>query len=137
MALGRTLTIARETATPNTFDLLCITEQRSLEINNEEIDITKPNCLDPGQKLTLALMYGVQSVRVTGQGAFVNNATMKAVAADAVNQVVKSYQVSVPGVGTFEGDALLSITFSGDKSNEMQADIRLAMTGAIAFVAAA
>jgi predicted secreted protein len=136
MALGRELTIAGDSGT-GTFGLLCITEQRSIEINNEEIDITKPNCADPGSKLVLALMYGMQSIRVTGQGAFVNNTVMKRVAADAVNQVVRAYQVSVPGVGTFEGDGLLSMTFSGDKSNELQADIRLALTGLVEFEAAA
>lgn len=136
MALGRTLTLARK-GVSTTFDLACITEQRSLEINNEEIDITKPSCTDPGSKLTLALMYGVQSIRVTGQGAFVNTATMKSVATDAINQVVKAWQITVPGVGTFEGDCLISMTFSGDKTNELQADIRLAMTGTITFVAAA
>lgn len=135
MALGRQLTIARSDGA-GAFTLACITEQRSLEINNEEIDITKPNCTDPGQKLTLALMYGIQSVRLTGQGAFASSAVMKAIAADAINQVVTEYQIVVPGVGTFEGDALISITFSGDKTNELQADIRAAMTGVITFVAA-
>lgn len=135
MALGRTLTLARDDGEGG-FDLACITEQRSLEINNEEIDITKPSCTDPGSKLTLALMYGVQSIRFSGQGAFVDNATMKAVSADAINQVVKSYQVSVPGVGTFEGDMLISITFSGDKTNELQLDMRCSMTGTIVFVPA-
>lgn len=135
MALGRQLTIARSDGA-GAFTLACITEQRSLEINNEEIDITKPNCTDPGQKLTLALMYGIQSIRLAGQGAFVSSAVMKAIAADAINQVVTEYQISVPGVGTFEGDALLSITFSGDKTNELQADIRAAMTGVITFVPA-
>lgn len=136
MALGRQLTLARSELA-GAFTLACITEQRSLEINNEEIDITKPNCTDPGQKLTLALMYGIQSIRFSGQGAFVSSAVMKAVAADAVNQVVREYQVTVPGVGTFEGDMLISITFSGDKTNELQMDIRCAMTGVITFVAAA
>lgn len=135
MALGRQLTIARSDGA-GAFTLACITEQRSLEINNEEIDITKPNCTDPGQKLTLALMYGIQSVRLAGQGAFVSSAVMKAIAADAINQVVTEYQIVVPGVGTFEGDALISITFSGDKTNELQADIRAAMTGVITFVPA-
>ncbi|WEZ84578.1 phage tail tube protein [Rhizobium sp. 32-5/1] len=134
MALGRTLTLARNSVS-DTYELACITEQRSIEINNEEIDITKPSCTDPGSKLQLALMYGVQSIRVTGQGAFVSTATMKLVALDTINQLVKSWQITVPGVGTFEGDCLISMTFSGDKSNELQADIRLAMTGAITFVA--
>jgi predicted secreted protein len=136
MALGRQLTLAR-TDGAGAFTLACITEQRSLEINNEEIDITKPNCADPGSKLVLALMYGIQSIRFSGQGAFVSSTVMKAIAADAINQVVTEYQVTVPGVGTFEGDMLLSMTFSGDKTNELQSDIRCAMSGALTFVAAA
>lgn len=136
MALGRTLTLARSDG-DDAFDLVCITEQRSLEINNEEIDITKPNCAAPGSKLVLALMYGIQSVRFSGQGAFVSSVTMKAVSADAINQVVETYQVTVPGVGTFEGDMLISMTFSGDKTNELQCDIRCAMSGTLVFVAEA
>lgn len=135
MALGRTLTLAREDG-EGTFALACITEARSLEINNEEIDITKPDCAAPGSKLVTALMYGAQTVRFSGQGAFVDSVTMKAVSADVVNQVVKTYQVTVPGVGTFEADMLISSTFSGDKSNELQMDIRCSMTGTIVFVAA-
>ncbi|MDX3929223.1 MAG: phage tail protein [Shinella sp.] len=136
MALGRMLTLARSDGEGG-FNLVCVTEARSLEINNEEIDITKPNCTDPGSKLVLALMYGVQSIRFTGAGAFVNTATMKVVSADAVNQVIETYQVSVPDVGTFEGDMLISMTFSGDKSNELQSDLRCAMQGQVLFEAAA
>lgn len=135
MALGRTLTLARSDNADG-FDLACITEQRSISINNEQIDITKPDCFNPGNKLVRSLSYGVQSIDFSGQGAFVDNATMKAIAADAINQVKRAYQVTVPGVGTFEGDALLNITFSGDKTNELQADISLAMSGVIVFVPA-
>jgi predicted secreted protein len=130
--LGRTLTVGRDNGAGG-FALLCITEQRSLEINNEEVDITKPNCTDPGQKLTLQLMYGLQSIRFQGAGAFVDTAAMQSAVADSVNQVIKTYQVTVPTVGTFEGDGLLSLTFSGDKTNELQSDFRLALTGDIAF----
>lgn len=135
MALGRTLTVARSDDADG-FDLACVTEQRSLAINNEQIDITKPDCLNPGSKLVRSLEYGMQSIDFTGQGAFVNTATMKAVAADAINQVKKVYQVTVPEVGTFEGDALLNISFSGDKTNELQCDISFAMSGVIIFVPA-
>lgn len=136
MSLGRELVVARSDNAGG-FDLACITEQRSLSINNEQIDITKPDCLNPGGKLVRTLDYGVQSIDFSGQGAFVNSATMKAITLDTVNQVKRAYQVTVPGVGTFEGDALLNITFSGDKTNELQVDISFAMSGVIVFVAAA
>ncbi|UXT47842.1 phage tail protein [Agrobacterium tumefaciens] len=136
MALGRTLTVARSDEADG-FDLACVTEQRTLTINNEQIDITKPDCANPGSKLVRTLEYGVQSIDFSGQGAFVNTATMQAVVQDAVQQRKRVYQVSVPEVGTFEGDALLNVTFSGDKTNELQAEISLAMSGVILFVAAA
>lgn len=135
MALGRMLTIARATA-PSVFAAVCVTEQRSLEINNEEVDITKPNCASPGSKLVAAFQYGVQTMRISGAGAFVNAASYKALAADAVNQVVSNYQITVPDVGTFTGDGLVSMSFSGDKSNELQADFKLSLTGTVTFVAA-
>jgi predicted secreted protein len=132
--LGRMITIARSDGLGE-FALACITEQRSLEINNEEVDITKPDCAAPGSKLQAMFMYGIQTIRFQGQGAFVDNATMKAVAADAINQVTETYQVTVPGLGTFEGDALLSLTLSGEKTGELQSDIRFVMSGDVAFQA--
>ncbi|SOC47094.1 predicted secreted protein [Rhizobium subbaraonis] len=131
MALGRELVISRSDGAGG-FDPACITEQRSIQINNEEIDITKPDCLAPGSKLRKASMYGIQSIVVSGQGAFVSSTTMKTVAADAINQVVETYQVIIPGLGTFEGDAIFTgFTFSGDKSGELQNDITFSMNNAV------
>jgi predicted secreted protein len=133
MSLGRELVVARSD-NAGAFALACITEQRTLSINNEQIDITKPDCMNPGSKLVRTLEYGVQSIDFSGQGAFVDNATMKAVALDAINQVKRVYQVTVPGLGTFEGDALLNISFNGDKTGELQVDLSFAMSGVIVFV---
>lgn len=130
--LGRELVIARSDGA-SAFVPHCITEQRSLEINNEEIDITKPDCTDPGGKLHAAFMYGIQSIRFQGQGAFIDSAELKAAVGNAVNQVTDTYQITIPGVGTMEGDALLSMTLSGDKTGELQQDVRFAMTGDVAF----
>ncbi|WP_376710891.1 phage tail tube protein [Pseudochrobactrum lubricantis] len=132
MALGRELVIKR-LMTPDDFVSVCVTESRSLEINNEEIDITKPSCADPGSKLLLQLMYGIQRINVQLDGAFVNNTASKAMIGDAVNQVVTPYQVVVPGVGTFEADFLISLTFSGDKTNELQCQGRMSATGTVGF----
>ena len=135
MALGRQMIIARATA-PGVFAALCVTAQRSLEINNEEVDVTKPNCASPGSKLAYAGMYGIQTLRVSGSGAFVNIASQKAAIADAVNQVITNYQITVPDVGVFVGDGLISVTASGEMTNEMQAEFRLTLTGAITFTPA-
>ncbi|MDM7851860.1 MULTISPECIES: phage tail tube protein [Pseudochrobactrum] len=132
MALGRELVIKRQ-MTPDSFVSVCVTEARSLEINNEEIDITKPSCTDPGSKLLLSLMYGIQRINVQIDGAFVGNAASKAMIGDTVSQIVTPYQIVVPGVGTFEADFLISLTFSGDKTNELQCQGRMSATGTVGF----
>ncbi|MEN5277311.1 phage tail tube protein [Brucella sp. TWI432] len=135
--MGRELVIKRMMEANQEFVSVCVSEARSIEINNEEIDITKPDCADPGSKLVRSLMYGMQSIAVQLDGAFVGNSAQKAMTADAVNQIVTEYQIVVPGVGTFEADFLVSMTFSGDKTGELQAQGRMAASGVIGFTAAA
>lgn len=134
--MGRELVIKRFMDDGLEFVSVCVSEARSLEINNEEIDITKPDCADPGSKLVRSLMYGMQSIGVQLDGAFVGNKAQKAMTGDAVNQIVTPYQIVVPGVGTFEADFLVSMTFSGDKTGELQAQGRMSASGKIGFTAA-
>ena len=137
MALGRSLVIARATA-PSTYAAVCVTEARSITINNELVDITKPDCTDPTAKLASASQYGIQKFSVSGAGAYVNSAAQKAVIADAVAQTVTEYEITVPDVGVFVGDGLLSSTeLSGDKTNELQSNFSLELTGTVTFTPAA
>lgn len=137
MALGRSLVIARYTA-PDTYAAVCVTESRSLTINNEVVDITKPDCTSPGGKLAYAAQYGIQKISYSGAGAYVNAAAQKAVIADAVAQTVTEYQITVPDVGVFVGDGLLTTTeLSGDKTNELQSNFSIELTGAITYTPAA
>lgn len=137
MALGRSLVINRLVTAPSTFAAICVTEQRSLTINNELVDITKPDCANPGGKLFSAMQYGVQKFSCSGAGAFVNNAAVKAAIASTVNQVVDRYKIDVPDVGTFEGDGLLATgELSGDKTNELQYSFSLELTGTVTFTPA-
>ena len=135
MPLGRTLLIGQSDGASG-YDALCVTEQRSLEINNEEVDITKPDCTSPGSKLAYAAQYGIQTLRFSGDGAFVSSAAQKTAVANSFNQVVEEYEVTIPDVGTFVGDGLLSVTLSGDKTNEMQCSLSLTLTGAVTFTPA-
>lgn len=134
--MGRELVIKRFMNADQEFVSVCVSEARSIEINNEEIDISKPDCANPGGKLVRSLMYGMQSIGLQLDGAYVGNAAQKAMTADAVNQIVTAYQIVVPGVGTFEADFLVSMTLSGDKTGELQAQGRMSATGEIGFTAA-
>lgn len=136
MALGRELILKRKNAS-DIFDPVCIVEQRSLQINNEEVDTTKPSCTAPGGPLHFSAIPGIQSIRFSGNGAHVDNATAKLVTLDILNQAIHEYQVVVPSVGTFEGSLLLtSANFTGEKTNELQRDLTGVFVGAVEFEAA-
>lgn len=137
MALGRELILKRKNAS-DTFDIVCIVEQRSLQINNEEVDTTKPSCTAPGGPLHFSAIPGIQSIRFSGNGAYVDNATAKLVTSDVLTQAITEYQIVVPSVGTFEGPLLLtSANFSGEKTNELQRDLAGVFIGKPEFEAAA
>ncbi|MGV0817121.1 phage tail tube protein [Martelella sp. AMO21009] len=134
--LGRELIIKRKNAS-ETFDIVCIVEQRSLNVNNEEIDTTKPDCAAPGGKLKYSSMAGAQSVRWSGSGAYTSTATQALVLEDVISQVPEEYQVTAPGVGTWEGHMLMvSANFTGDKTGELACDLAGTFQDDVAFVAA-
>ncbi|MEM1372637.1 MAG: phage tail tube protein [Pseudomonadota bacterium] len=135
MANGREL-IIKVTDGASAFDTVCVTEARSLTINNNIIDISKPDCANPANKLVYSGKYGMQRVSFQGDGAFVNNAAKKRVMGNGVDQVTEAYQVVVPGWGMFQGDAQLeTVGFNGAKEGELQASFTATFTGAITFTA--
>ncbi|WP_176086950.1 phage tail tube protein [Martelella sp. HB161492] len=137
MALGRELIIKRKNA-DDEFDIVCVVEQRSLNINNEEVDTTRPDCDNPGGVLKYSSIGGVQSVRWSGSGAYVSSATQALVLQDILGQTLAEYQVTVPSVGTFEGPMrILSANFQGDKSGEMTCDLAGVFDGDVVFAAVA
>ncbi|AMM84250.1 phage tail tube protein [Martelella sp. AD-3] len=138
MALGRELIIKRKNDATEEFDIVCVVEQRSLNINNEEVDTTKPDCDNPGGVLRYSSIGGVQSVRWSGSGAYVSSVTQALVLDDVLNQRKAEYQVTVPSVGTFEGlMTMLSANFQGDKTGELTCDLAGVFQQDVAFAAAA
>ncbi|TCT34709.1 phage tail tube protein [Martelella mediterranea] len=137
MALGRELIIKRKNDATEEFDIVCVVEQRSLNINNEEVDTTKPDFENPGGVLKYSSIGGVQSVRWSGSGAYVSSATQALVLQDILGQTKSEYQVTVPSVGTFEGPmTMLSANFQGDKSGELTCDLAGVFDGSVVFAAA-
>ncbi|MEM1375873.1 MAG: phage tail tube protein [Pseudomonadota bacterium] len=135
MANGREL-IIKVTDGASAFNTVCVTEARSLTINNNMIDISKPDCANPANKLVYAAQHGMQRVSFQGDGAFVNNAAKKRVMGNALNQTTEAYQVIIPGWGTLQGDAQLETAgFNGAKEGELQASFTATFTGAITFTA--
>lgn len=122
-------------ATPGTFEAFCGMTQKSLKINNERIDVTTPDCANPGGALWRETLDGVKSISVSGDGKLVDEAIEAdlyalAMAADATAK----FEIIIPTVGTFAGTFAVEVELSGDSSIDFS--MSLESTGAVTFVAA-
>ncbi len=125
---GRTLLIKRgDGASPEVFSNVCGIATRSISINNNEIDVTVPDCSTPGNKVLANTAYGIQKLEVSGDGKFTSVDGHKNVASDALNQATGNYQVVVPGWGTFEGAVMIS-SYKVSGETEGDADFSIALT---------
>lgn len=125
--LGRTLLIKRgDGGGTEVFSTVCGIGTRSISIGNNEIDNTVPDCSTPGNKLLAQTGYGIQTLEISGEGKFTDEAAHVNVANDVLNQATGNYQVVVPGWGTFTGAVWLgNYELSGDSENDMDFSITL------------
>jgi TP901-1 family phage major tail protein len=108
------------------FATVCGITTRSISVNNNEVDVTVPDCSTPGDKVLANTAYGIQTLEVSGEGKFTSEAAHKAVANDALNQATGNYQVVVPGWGTFTGAVFIgSYELSGETEGDMDFSISL------------
>lgn len=114
---ARELVIKRgDGASPQVFSFVCGIKTRTFSMANASIDTTVPNCTDPSAPIVATARPGRQTITFSGDGLFDNNAIGKLVADDAREQNINAtYQVIVPGYGTFEGPFFISdFSWNGD-----------------------
>ena len=134
---GRTFLIKIEDGTtPDTFNAFCGMTQKSLKVNNERVDVTTPDCTDPGGVLWRETLDGVKSVSISGDGKLVDQASeadlwARAMEADASGK----FEVVIPTVGTFAGVFAVEVEVSGDASIDFS--MSMESTGEVTFTAAA
>lgn len=134
--VGRTLLIKRgDAASPEVFSTVCGVTTRSLSLNNNEVDVTVPDCSTPGNKVLAETAYGIQTLEISGEGKFESTTGHVSVSNDSLNQATGNYQVVVPGWGTFEGAAFIgSYELSGETEGNMDFSISMRLNG-FTFVA--
>lgn len=94
---------------------VCGLRTRSWGIDNAEIDTTVPNCTDPTLPIVATSTAGRQTLEFTGDGLFDNDAVGKIVADDARLQRKPTYEVIVPGYGSWVGPmGVFAYQWSGD-----------------------
>lgn len=109
---------------------------KSLKINNERIDATTPDPTTPEGKMWRDTLAGAKSVDVSGDITLVSDAAeARAVTVAMSESAVDSFEIVVPGVGTFAGDFSVDLEFGDD--GKATASISLASKDAVTFTAVA
>lgn len=116
---------------------LCGLRSKTLNINNNEIDVTTADCTTPGGPLWTEVMEGAKRVSVTGNGYFkdeVHEATLTTLAMSDNPQ--GAFEIVVPGLGTFAGTFMVSLEFGGEQEDGVTYSVSLASSGVVTFTAA-
>lgn len=137
--LGRALLVKiGDGEASETFANLCGLNSKSLTINNSSIDVTTPNCTDPGGALWTETLTGLKSVSVSGDGFFedsTSEARMNSVAMSADNSC--NFQIVVPDFGTYAGSfRIASLEFGGESEGGVTYSVSLESNGEVTFTAA-
>ena len=135
---GRELLIKKEVAaTPGTFATACGLVSKTIGINNNQIDVTTPDCDTPGGPLWRELSEGIKSITVSGNGLFEDSAPEQEMVALAMADTpIGNFQVIVPDLGTFEGAFLLgAMEYGGEMEGSVTYTVTLESAGEITFTA--
>lgn len=116
---------------------LCGLRSKTLTINNNEIDVTTPDCADPGGPLWTKVMEGVKRLNISGNGFFEASATEKDLATTALSATpMDDFEIVVPELGTFHGTFLISnYELGGEMEGGVTSSFSLASSGIVTFTA--
>ncbi|MGZ9812037.1 phage major tail protein, TP901-1 family [Pseudoroseicyclus sp. H15] len=119
------------------FTTVCGLTSKTLGINNNDIDITTPNCDAPGGALWRELMEGIKSLTLSGNGVFEDTPSEITLLNLAMSPTpTASFQAIVPHLGTFEGAFLLSsMEYAGEMEGAVTYSMSLSSSGKITFTA--
>lgn len=135
---GRLLLIRMKgEATAAPFPNLCGMRSKTMTINNNEVDVTTADCVDPGGPLWTKVMEGVKRLNVSGNGFFEATASEKALATTALSGTpMDEFEIVVPELGTFSGTFLISsYELGGEMEGGITSSFSLASSGPITFTA--
>lgn len=118
------------------FDVLCALTAKTLTINNEEIDVTTPDCTTPGGVMWTEVLDGAKRVAVSGSGMSKKEDSEARLAEVAMNPAgpYANLQIVVPNFGTFQGRFFIqSSGFAGDATGGATFELSAGSSGAVTF----
>ena len=108
---------------------------RQISFNAEAVDVTHAELA--GRWRQLLAGAAVRRAGVTGAGVFLSNAADALVRQVLFDDLIRAWQIVVPGFGTLQGPFhIASLQYRGDHASEVTFDLTLESAGALAFTAA-
>jgi len=137
--IGRLLLIKiGNAATPEVFSALCGIQTRSFNMSANEVDTTIPNCENPEETPQRTVEPGIKNRTFTGSGKFFKSVNTTAFMQHVVDATKFNAQVSVPGLGEFEGPWMVSeFEVSGEQEGNMDFSATFVAAGPLEFTAEA
>lgn len=121
-------------ATPEVFTAIGGLRTKSMKINGETVDVTSADDTQKWRQLLEGA--GVKSVSISGAGVFKSGTIAASVNADVLGQLIKNWQVIVPGLGTFEMPTQASeMEYAGEHNGELTYSLTLESAGDVDFEA--
>lgn len=134
---GRDFLLKIRTATgPDVFTTVAGMRTTAMQINEESVDITNKDSAGYRELLDGRI---VQSMQVSAEGVFKDEATYRLLQTTMLAGTHEEYQIVIPGTiggaaGTFEGTfRITNLETNGDYNNEMTFSVTLESDGQIAF----
>lgn len=119
---------------PENFTAVAGLRAKTFSINGETVDATSADDTQKWRQLLEGA--GVKSMSVSGSGILKDDAVMATVNTAVLNASIDTWQVYVPGLGTFEGQFQPnSLEYSGDFNGEATYSLGLESAGNIAYTA--
>lgn len=119
---------------PENFTTVGGFRSNTFRINNETVDITNK---DSNGMRELMAGGGIQSFSASGSGVFVSDGAFDTAHTAVQNRTSDTWQVAVPGLGTYEGPfQITSIEFGGEHNGEVTYTLSLESAGSLTFTPA-
>ena len=121
------------------FSSIAALKSKTLSINNNAVDVTTPDPIDPEGPLWAELLNGGTNIAVSGSGFAVKTAAeAQLVALSMSGDAVEDFQITVPNVGTFEGPFLVATAdLGGEQEDGVTFGLSLNSAGPVEFTAEA
>ena len=135
---GRTLLIKiGDGADPEVFTTLCALQSKTITINNEEFDVTTPDCDAPEGPMWTEVMDGTKRVSVSGNGTSKGeDAEKRLLEVLMASPPIANLQVIVPNFGQFDAAFFCnSGDLGGEQSGAGTFSLSAGSSGAVTFTA--